>query len=542
MVIGNLRDMAIQGEALGKPAAQWAEMGQGGRGKHRQLLWSGISGLARNSNFTQEIKEKTKRISCTNSNSVGGVMEIIVTIGDSVMWGQGLAKENKYSQIAADTLRAEQNLNDLPIRNFACSGAGVGRPLGNPLPDDEVLEFPLDGVAGEMPGGIGIDRPNCFEQLASASSLLDGQQDDVCLVLVSAGANTIGITTIIDPLGDTDQFINDINEVCGTRVEGLLTEIHQTFPNANIIVTGYYPIVSKFSFLSLDFQTLAAIPMIAAAAIPNLLIGLPALFFAMSVLERRSRIWVDQSNNALAGAVDNFNQQNQGNGVTAGFARSRIRRRHTVFALETRLWSFDNPVEKLTHLDFQQSAIPGISPEDERDRDRMDACRDAPDREWGDRVVCQFASVGHPNLHGAQKYSESVVDQLREIGMLPPLVFCERVVQANVCDEIDLAPCQELELLDCWASTRMCPTIRCNRGNWFRRSACRVGRALVMAVCRPAELTAFAACELLRMGLRAACDIALALLEASCRLVSAIISVPCFFITLGQRVFGGRNG
>src|SRR5205809_496633 len=76
---------------------------------------------------------------------------VLLAIGDSIVWGQGLLKDDKFCYMLAEYLRTQNPaLKDLQVHNRAHSGATV---LCGSGPDDVITEpgyfSPVDPVSGD---------------------------------------------------------------------------------------------------------------------------------------------------------------------------------------------------------------------------------------------------------------------------------------------------------------------------------------------------------------------------------------------------------
>ena len=110
----------------------------------------------------------------------------IVTIGDSVHWGQGLTTPHKLHTIVAREVRKTEPT--LIEHQMAHSGAviGVGLTVTNPAVD------------GEVP----VPSPTILEQAAG----FPGDPNDVLAVLVNGGINDITAQNIPNPFVSDQQL------------------------------------------------------------------------------------------------------------------------------------------------------------------------------------------------------------------------------------------------------------------------------------------------------------------------------------------------
>lgn len=164
----------------------------------------------------------------------------LVTIGDSVMWGQGLSEPAKFRN-QVQTWIANQ-LGGRPVRpiNFSHSGALLG---ADPSDRARVPGVPLMG--GEVPE----DFPSVINQ----ALVLVPQQvapSDVDLILMDGCINDVTVANLLNPTVSDDTISALATATCGTQMEANLEAIQRKYPHARIIVTGYYQIVSPMSDLT----------------------------------------------------------------------------------------------------------------------------------------------------------------------------------------------------------------------------------------------------------------------------------------------------
>jgi hypothetical protein len=59
------------------------------------------------------------------------------------------------------------------------------------------------------------------------------------------GINDIGFPTIINPFTTEKKIVKLSEEFCFKQMTGLLRTVKENFPNAHLVVTGYFPFISK---------------------------------------------------------------------------------------------------------------------------------------------------------------------------------------------------------------------------------------------------------------------------------------------------------
>lgn len=319
----------------------------------------------------------------------------MLAIGDSVMWGQGLLPSNKFAFKVRDWISSQIG-KPVEMRIRAHSGAVTFPPAGGPVHENRSYD-------GEVPA----DWPTISHQIALASSPAVADQPpaaDIDLVLVNGCANNVGIITVLNPIPLPDQddasLRNKTQAVCGAGMTNILRELVRRFPNADVIVTGYFPYVSRESDLA---KLLPVLALVGAAVPPDPLVG--GILTTTAYRERialRSDIFFEESNRGLQGAVDVVNREG---------APGRTRFDQLRFA---RL----NPAPSNAYAGIQswQFLIPAPPfVQDEVYEARRLQCNKVqseaqgnPDLMPGTNLLCLQASMGHPNAAGAQAYTDAI--------------------------------------------------------------------------------------------------------------------------------------
>jgi len=325
----------------------------------------------------------------------------ILAIGDSVMWGQGLLKENKFADKTREWIRSQIG-GDVILKMRAHSGAVT-------YPETDGPNYENRSYDGEVPA----DWPTISRQLTLASIPAPGDPpaNEVDLLLIDGCANNLGIVTVLNPLpiagNDDESLRNDTRAYCGAGITNILRDAVRRFPNAEIVVTGYFPYASRESDLGSLLPVVQLISAVHPAAAPILppdpVVG--GLIVTTAYRERvatRSEIFYQESNNSLQGAVDLVNRE-----ALPGrrkFGQIRFARL--------------NPLPKNAYggSSSWQFLIP--SPpfaQDQVYEERRAQCYKVnteaggnPDLLPGAHLLCIQASMGHPNAAGAQAYADAI--------------------------------------------------------------------------------------------------------------------------------------
>jgi hypothetical protein len=293
---------------------------------------------------------------------------LMLTMGDSVMWGQGLLEEHKFRSLVCDALsyRPEYlGLTQLPT--LAHSGAIIGAELDT----DPTI----------APGEIPRTYPSLFQQCASYS----GNSDDVRIILLDGGINDVSVGVIADPQTTIDGLRDLIEKYCHDAMVALLEAVTRKFahPDCRVIVTGYYPIFSGASEYTPSVTFLELLGIVGASEILSSVAGFTDLA-ALSLEFRR------HSDEQLARAVNEV----AACGRSITFVPSGFTDADCLFQDSTLLWGFKGPPFDAADDfgDFRAARCSGYNADGSVSELR-----------------CRFASVGHPNASGAIRYYEQIM-------------------------------------------------------------------------------------------------------------------------------------
>lgn len=293
---------------------------------------------------------------------------LMLTMGDSVMWGQGLLEENKFRSLVCDALsyRPEYvGLTQLPT--LAHSGAIIGSAL--------------DADTTTAPGEIPRTYPSVFQQCASYS----GNVDDVRIILLDGGINDVSVNVIADPQTTIDDLHGLIEEFCHDAMVALLEAVTRKFsnPDCRTIVTGYYPIFSGASEYTPSVTFLELLGIVGASEILSTVPG----FTNLAALSEEFRRYSDEQ---LARAVNEV----AASGRSISFVPSGFSDGDCLFQDSSLLWGFKGPPFDAADDfgDFRAARCSGYNADGS-----------------ASELRCRFASIGHPNASGAIRYYEQIM-------------------------------------------------------------------------------------------------------------------------------------
>jgi len=330
----------------------------------------------------------------------------LLVLGDSILWGQGLKEEHKaWHQV--ETWLEQTTSREVRAKIEAHSGAVIGS-TGDP-----------DNSTVWIDGEINRAVPTVNEQIDHAlRSYSDRSQVD--LVLVDGCINDIDARRLLNA-SNTPAGIRELAQAkCGAPVAALLERIAASFPNAHVIITGYYPIVSEKTSNDLFMRALNRRLYTPAPGAPHK---------SDKELRRQlidiSKEWYQSSNKKLAEAARAVDAK-----LSAGGSRQRILFAEVQFLPDyafgshaSRLWGFDaSPLRKL--LVILAFGRVSIRTNDETRSQRAESCEvlfKRPEGETTDQkktrewrlMLCKLAALGHPNRKGSGMYVEAITNQLK---------------------------------------------------------------------------------------------------------------------------------
>jgi lysophospholipase L1-like esterase len=309
----------------------------------------------------------------------------MAVIGDSIAWGNGLRRLDTIPALVLDAIEHEMDVHVI-LQNQAQFGATI---LPGPL--DEPC---TDGCWGEV--------PRTPMSVNTQLSILD-RPDLLDLVLLNGCINDVGLEMILDPFVDRDRLVERTERFCGGEMSDLLRRVYALAPRARIVALGLYPIISEQSDL------------FGVQQFRRIVTGEPIPFVSglTATLSENSRIFAETANSAIRQSVAEFNALNDDQPCAAALAVPSAGPQNAMFAPQSWLWNLTPQNQTLTVVNLDVDVLP----EDPIAELRWQACFDhGGSSGW---VTCLYASAGHPRPSGARAYAESVIHELRHLGVLP---------------------------------------------------------------------------------------------------------------------------
>ncbi len=343
----------------------------------------------------------------TGQSSVTSRELNMLVLGDSILWGQGLKEEHKSWYLVKKWLEDSAGVR---VRERIEAHAGA-----------------VIGVAGTSPpktltlyGEISSAWPTLHDQVDDALRAIDDPAT-VDLVLVDGCINDVNARRLMNAANTPEGISALAQEKCGAPVETLLTRIVESFPNAHVIASGYYPVISEKTPHDLFMKLLAKISYLPTPADgPRLEDGK-----LLDRLELVSNAWYEESNRWLMAGVAKVNASLEEKGLRQRvlFARIPFQPEHAFGARDSHLWGFNASTPRKLLAAFTLGRV-SLHANDEVRNQRSSVCKlfftkvkgetDEQKRARKDRLLgCQLSAIAHPNRKGAVMYAESIQGQLQ---------------------------------------------------------------------------------------------------------------------------------
>jgi hypothetical protein len=345
--------------------------------------------------------------------SADGPLQMLV-LGDSIMWGQGLKPQQKVWWRVKCWLE-EKTGREVRERVEAHSGALIAAsPVTAPL-------------FKSSDGEVNLPYPTINEQLDRAVAFYAQQQSRVDLVLMDGCINDVDVSNLLNATASPEWMRERITTHCGKGMHDLLRRVTSSFPNAYVMVTGYYRLISANTddnaFLRMLVKKLNnEKPEARRMTDKEMRERLIAL----------SELWYKVSTATLSETVSKVNEELVGKALPARirFVEIDFWPEHSFSASETLLWNF---MFGSTNLSGFRRIIVALSlgtaaykPDDEVRESRAKSCKEtykspkerketeAEKRLRKDSLlICRYAALGHPNQMGALIYTEAIKGQLQ---------------------------------------------------------------------------------------------------------------------------------
>jgi hypothetical protein len=322
-----------------------------------------------------------------------------LVVGDSLVWGQGLREEHKFYHLTKEWLEAEvfNGARPVNLKVKAHSGASIN-----------LRDFETDALLKAEIGETEFYHPEINLSFPSIRAQVDVARREyknpaaVDLIMLSGGITDIRLSVILNPLKDNDELRREIVKHCNEKMFEMLSHAAAQFPNALIVVVGYYPFLSKYTPASVMLNNLLEIyevPRPLKSAINNPLNRRLLKRYRKKMIER-SMIWATDSTRELKKAVERLNAQSGKH--RAVFVESPIKEENGIAA----------PKPLVYETGKKGRAQDALAEE------RLKVCEETigelkklTDLKFRTRT-CELATIGHPNVEGSKAISEAIKENL----------------------------------------------------------------------------------------------------------------------------------
>jgi lysophospholipase L1-like esterase len=353
---------------------------------------------------------------CPNQGTFAGDNPLhLLVLGDSIMWGQGLKEDEKFSSRVKCWLQEKTN-REVKVHVEAHSGAVIS--------GSSTAQPDFASVSGE----VNLTSPTINQQLDHAIQFYEENQTAPSLILMNGCINDVGVKNLLAASTPLEDLRAQASTNCGEGMRALLGRVRNSFPQAQVLVTSYYPIVSAQTadnaFLRLLVKKLNNQRPEAGR---------------MTDKEMRQRLialsdeWYKTSTASLIEAVRKTNASGRPEPFPrVSFVEIQFGPEHVFAAPDTLLWNFmfaSTNVSGFTKiivlLSFGSTAY---KPNDHVREIRVKSCGEVFKKPPGVKeekkqkaaredlfLICRYASLGHPNQMGALVYTEAIKGQLLQL-------------------------------------------------------------------------------------------------------------------------------
>ncbi len=360
-------------------------------------------------------------------SSLHGPPIVMVVIGDSVAWGQGLRPENKFSCRTARWLE-ETTGRPVVVHVYAHAGAVIQRERAESW-EIKYLEKAKVSLGRE----VNVSFPTILEQVGEAVEDQNGSLTPVDLVLLDGCINDVKKERIMDPTLGVEGLKSEIKPRCDVPVRNLLDRVGKAFPNAEVIATGYFPLVFQGEPKGYTRHNV-----IKKGTAKNNITNFMIKYVSKRkfpedckkdvrfCLDPMSRAWVEESSALFTDAIREANEK---------FHTDRFAFVQPTISSE---FAFATPNSMLWALQMQATHLKGFrkffailfdifdayDTNDETWDTRKQQCHNVikylksqrsegirPDKEFSE-FMCKRGSLAHPNVAGGNEYLKAIKERL----------------------------------------------------------------------------------------------------------------------------------
>jgi lysophospholipase L1-like esterase len=323
-----------------------------------------------------------------------------LVIGDSLVWGQGLPEEQKFYYLTKQWLETEvfNQARQVNLKVKAHSGASINLRKF----EADALEKAEIGETQFYHPEVNISFPSINAQIEVAKKEYENPQS-VDLIMLTGGITDIRLSVILNPLKDNDELRREIVTHCNEKMYQLLKRAAAEFPNALIVVVGYYPFLSKYTPASRILDNLLEIyefPRPLKSVINNPLNRQLLKSYRRKMIER-SMIWATDSTREFKKAVERLNAES--GKQRAVFVESPIKEENSIAAKNPMLYETEKKGRAPDALATERLKVCD---------ETIDELKKLTDLKFRART-CELATIGHPNVEGSKTIAEAIRENLK---------------------------------------------------------------------------------------------------------------------------------
>lgn len=325
----------------------------------------------------------------------------MLVVGDSHISGQGLREKDKFYSLVRDWLKDElfdSRGVDLKVK------AHAGSRISMHPEELAAMRKSGDDINKFYYVEANISSPSIMTQIDVAKAEYP-DRGSVDLVMLSGCITDVLVADIINPFYPRTKLKKRINRFCGESMSDLIAHTAESFPNAAIVIVGYFPIASDRSDMKVMlryFLNIISLPQKLHFFFTN-----PASRLLLKILHKRiaarSKYWVEESNNVIRNAIARFNRNHPQRKIL--FVASPFNEDLSYGMKNTYLWEIGKDHR----------------PNDDTYAERKIGCAkvfsEIKYQHYGrlSRKMCELSSVAHPNVEGSRAYAEAIKASLRPI-------------------------------------------------------------------------------------------------------------------------------
>ena len=365
----------------------------------------------------------------------------MLVLGDSILWGQGLKDEHKFSYLIREWLCLKRQHDHVMLQQNCEASVQLHVEAHSGATIFKYQE--RDGASkNKSPGEVPHSNPTVVAQIKQAADFYREQSiasDTVDLILVNGGINDLHAARLFLPFIFAPSITAEADKYCHQKMALVLEQLVATFPNARIVVPGYLPLISEktssialLELLEITFanQSRNVEGFLkddsAGELIRKLGVSERLRLSILDQFTKLSNAWAKASTAAFRQAADEINFKHpwpsspsmvSSSRIATGALNKRVMVIEVPFKSENAYGASDTYFWKAKRLDEKLDCIDPtlglqLTSEDEMYRERPCMCQ----REGkANELNCLHAGFMHPNRAGAQAYRDAIVKELEAI-------------------------------------------------------------------------------------------------------------------------------